>query len=51
MELKCDVIILLQLTRDLDVKDCKQATLITYYVVLNSVRQHNHFVTQGNYKA
>ena len=21
------------------------------YIILNSVRQHNHFITQGNYKA
>ena len=25
--------------------------LITSTIILNSVRQHNHFITQGNYKA
>jgi len=24
---------------------------ITSYIILNSVRQHNHFIIQGNYKA
>ena len=24
--------------------------LFPYYIILNSVRQNNHFITQGNYK-
>ena len=25
--------------------------ITSYYITLNSVRQHNHFITQSNYKA
>ena len=29
---------------------CKRVNML-YNIILNSVRQHNHFITQGNYKA
>jgi len=30
---------------------CFIATALQICIILNSVRQHNHFITQGNYKA